>query len=79
MNKYEKLGTFLVRLGCVALVAWSALRFIIFVITFLASGGFKHGGGWGMLVQVMIPLVLAAILHWLTPHIASYVGKGLGD
>ena len=79
MNKYEKLATFLVRLTFVALMAWSALRLVMFLLVAVMSKGFTHGGAWPLLFQSVLPALVALVLHFATPQIVSYLGKNLGD
>ncbi len=79
MNKYEKLGTFLVRLTCVILFSWSALRLILFLFAAVLSKGFQHGTGWPLLFQSVLPALVALILQFVTPQIVSYLAKDLGD
>ena len=79
MNKYEKLATFLVRLACVALIALSAFRLVMFLFLAVMSKGFAHGNAWPLLFQSVLPALVAVVLHFATPQIVSYLGKNLGD
>jgi hypothetical protein len=79
MNKYEKLGTFLVRIACVSLLTWSALRLVVFLFAAIATQGFRQGTGWPLLFQSVLPGMLALVLHLVTPQIVSYLAKDLGD
>jgi hypothetical protein len=79
MNKYEKLGTFLVRIACGSLLTWSALRLVVFLFAAIVTQGFRQGTGWPMLFQSVLPGMLALVLHFVTPQIVSYLAKELGD
>ena len=79
MNKYEKLATFLIRIACVSLLTWSALRLIVFLFAAIVTHGFRQGTGWPMLFQSVLPGMLALVLHFVTPQIVSYLAKDLGD
>jgi hypothetical protein len=79
MNKYEKLGTFLVRIACVTLMAWSALRLVVFLFAALATNGFRQGSGWPLLFQSVLPGGVGLILHFVRPQIVSYLAKDLSD
>jgi hypothetical protein len=79
MSKYEKLGTFLVRIACVFLLAWSALRLVLFLFAALMTSGFRQGSGWPLLFQSLLPGFVALILHFVRPQIVSYLAKDLDD
>jgi hypothetical protein len=79
MTRYEKAATFLVRLACVVLWTWSALRLVLFLYAALLSNGFRHGNGWPFLIQSALPGIVGVCLHFLAPQIVSYLTKDLGD
>jgi hypothetical protein len=79
MSKYEKAATFLVRLACVVLWTWSALRLVLFLCAAFLSNGFRYSSGWPLLLQSALPGVAGLCLHFLKPQIVSYLTRDLGD
>jgi hypothetical protein len=79
MNKYEKLGTFLVRLACAFLLGLSAFRLVLFLYAALATDGFRMGNGWPLLVQSTLPGIVGLLVNFARPQIVSYLARDLGD
>ena len=79
MNRYEKLGTFLVRIACVFLLAWSGFRLVVFLYAALITDGFRQGTGWPLLFQSTLPGVVGLLIHFVRPQIVAYLAKDLGD
>ena len=79
MNKYEKLGTFLIRLACAFLVGLSVFRLMVFLYAALATGGFRLGNGWPLLFQSTLPGIMGLLVNFARPQIVSYLARDLAD
>ena len=80
MKTYQKTSLFLVRLTCVLLTLWSALRVIQTLATVVMSGfrlSFEQFAG-AMCVAAS-PFVAVLILHWSTEAVVRYLSHGLDE
>lgn len=76
MNKYEKLGVFLVRLLVVWLVLL-AIQSLVDGIIVISTNAAK--GRWAVLIRPALLSIAAFGLHSATRNIASYLGRDLGE
>jgi hypothetical protein len=76
MNKYEKLGVFLVRL----LVVWLlllAIQSLVDGMIVIATNSAK--ARWAVLIRPVLLTAAACGLHSATRHIGGYLGRDLGE
>ena len=80
MKTYQKLSLFLVRLTCVVLMLWSALRVIQTLATVMMAGfrlSFEQFAG--AMCLAASPLVAVLVLHWSTEAVVRYLSRGLDE